>query len=93
MFLPCSLLIQDDFSEGNWKEAVEATAAVKVTWVDVWFNLSSTQRTRAVEAISAGLARNKFIRDITLWQVPEEIIKPTKQTLRTNSGVTRVDVE
>ena len=93
MFLPCSLLIQDGFSEDNWKEAVEAIAAAKVRKVNITFNDSSTQKPRAVDTISAGLARNKFIRDITLWQVPEEIIEPTRQTLRTNSGVTHVSVD
>ena len=90
MFLPCSLLIQDGFSEDNWKEAGEAVAAAKVRKVCMWFNDSSTQRSRAVDTISAGLARNKFIREIILRQVPEEIIKRTRQTLKTNSGVTHV---
>ena len=92
MFLPCSLLIQDGFSEDNWKEAVEAIAATKVREVHMLFNVSSTQKPRVVDTISVGLAQNKFIRDIALQQVPEEIIEQTRQTLKTNSGVTRVTV-
>ena len=92
MFLPCSLLIQDDFSEDNWKEAVEAVAVAKLRKMFMAFNNSSTQRPRVVDTISAGLAQNKFIRDVRLWQVPEEIIERTRQTLKTNSGVTHVYV-
>ena len=71
---------------------MEAVAAAKVRKVVMWFSVSSTQRPRAVDTISTGLARNKFIREIWLQRVPEEIIEPSRQTLRTNSGVTRVDV-
>ena len=71
---------------------MEAVAAAKVRKVDVTFNDSSTQRPRAVDTISAGLALNKFIREVRLHKVPEEIIEPTRQTLRTNSSVTQVYV-
>ena len=71
---------------------MEAVAAANVRKVNIKFNVSSTQRPSAVDTISAGLAWNKFIREIWLWQVPEEIIEPTRQTLRTNIGVTDVDV-
>ena len=93
MFLPCSLLIQDGFSEDNWKEAGEATAAAKVRGVFVIFNNSSTQIPRVVDTISAGLAQNQFIREIRLQKVPKEILEPTRHTLWTNSGVTFVDVD
>ena len=92
MFLPCSLLIQDGFSEADWKEAEEAVATVKVKWVWLEFNDISTQRQRAVHALTAGLARNTFVRDITLWRVPVEVIKSVRQTLSTNRRVTRVNV-
>ena len=71
---------------------MEDIAAAKVRKVFMAFNNSSTQRPRVVDTISAGLARNKFIRSIGLVQVPEEIIEPTRQTLRTNSGVMGVTV-
>ena len=71
---------------------MEAVAAAKVRKVDMTFNDSSTQRPRAVDTISAGLALNKFIREVRLHKVPEEIIEATRQTLRTNSGVTHVYV-
>ena len=90
MFLPCSLLIQDGFSEDNWKEAVQAVAAAKVREVQIVFNVKSTQRPRTVDTISAGLAQNKFIRKIRLRQVPQEISQSARQTLMTNSGVTYV---
>ena len=87
MFLPCSLLIQDGFSEDNWKEAGKAIAAAKVRVVEIYFDYRSNTRHRAVETISTRLARNKFIREIRLYQVPEETIDPARQRLRTNSGV------
>ena len=71
---------------------MEAVAAAKVREVRMMFNVSSTQRPRAVDTISAGLARNKFIREITLRGTPKEIVESTRQTPRTNSGVTDVDV-
>ena len=71
---------------------MEAIATAEVRKVVMLFSDSSTQRPRAVDTVSAGLARNKFIREIRLYKVPEEIIEPTRQTLRTNSGVTHVDV-
>ena len=71
---------------------MEAIAAAKVRNVFMAFNDSSTQRPRAVDTISAGLPRNKFIREIRLYKVPEKIAESTRQTLRTNSGVTRVYV-
>ena len=71
---------------------MEAIAAAKVREVHMLFDDSSTQRPRAVDTISARLARNKFIIAIRLGQVPEEINELTRQTLMTNSGVTRVDV-
>ena len=92
MFLPCSLLIQDDFSEEQWKEAEEAVATAKVEVVDLWFNEESTQRQRAVQTLTAGLARSTFVRVIALRNVPVEMIKSVKQTLSTNSGVTHVNV-
>ena len=92
MFLPCSLFIQDGFSEEQWKEAEEAVATAKVQVVDLWFNEESTQRQRAVQTLTAGLARSTFVRVITLLHVPVEMIESVRQTLSTNSSVTRVHV-
>ena len=94
MFLPCSLLIQDGFSEADWKEAEEAvaTANYKVSEVHLWFNEESTQRQRAVHTLTAGLARSTFVRVIKLRRVPVEMIESVRQTLSTNRSVTHVDV-
>ena len=92
MFLPCSLLIQDGFSEDEWKEAEEAVATAKVREVCLVFDDKSSQRSRAVQTITDGLVRNEFIRYITLRQVPEEMTDLVRQTLQTNSGVTHVRV-
>ena len=92
MFRPCSLLIQDGFSEADWKEAEEAVASAKVEEWWLRFDEKSTQRQRAVHAITAGQARSMFVRVITLRCVPVEMIKSVRQTLSTNNGVTHVDV-
>ena len=92
MFLPCSLIIQDGFSEEQWVEAEEAVASAKVEKVCLRFNKESTQRQRAVHALTAGLARSTFVRVITLRRVPVEMIESVRQTLSTNRHVTYVDV-
>ena len=66
MFLPCSLLIQDGFSEENWKEAEEAIAAAKVKTIDVEIDENSTQGPRALDTIMPCRIRPE--------QVSEEII-------------------
>ena len=68
-----SLLIQDGFSEDEWNEAEEMVATSKVRMVQLVFDRNSIQRPRAIEAISDGLARNKFIQRIVLSNVPEEM--------------------
>ena len=90
-FFHISLFIQDGFSEADWKEAEEAVATAKMR--KVWLNVNdkSTQRQGAVHALTAGLARSTFVRDITLLHVPVEMIKSVRQTLSTNNGVTYVD--
>ena len=87
-----SLLIQDGFSEEQWKVAEEAVATAKVEKVYLEFTEKSTQRQRAVHAFTAGLARSTFVRVIMLRRVPVEMIKSVRQTLSTNNGVTYVDV-
>ena len=89
LFLPCSLLIQDGLSEDQWKEAEEATASAKVRTVWLRFDVKSRQRSRAVQTICDGLAKNKLVVSIRLRNVPEEMVESVKQTLKT---VTYVDV-
>ena len=68
------------------EEAV-VTAKVREVWLE--FNDKSTQRQRAVHALTAGLARSTFVRGIKVRRVPVEMIESVRQTLNTNSGVTR----
>ena len=88
LFLPCFLLIQDDLSEDQWKEAEEALASAKVRAVALWFDVNSRQRSRAVQSISNGLAMNRFIMHVQLWCAPKEMEKSVKQTLKTVTDVT-----
>ena len=92
MFLPCSLLIQNGFREDEWKEAEEVVAIAKVMKVRLSFDDKSRQKSRAVQTITDGLVRNKFIMSIILLKVPKEMTESTRRTLQTNSGVTRVFV-
>ena len=73
-------------------EAEEAVASAKVEKVYLKFNEESTQRQRAVHALTAGLARSTFVRVITLRDVPVEMIESVRQTLSTNRRVIHVDV-
>ena len=68
------------------EEAV-VTAKVREVWLE--FNDKSTQRQRAVHALTAGLAWSTFVRGIKVRRVPVEMIESVRQTLNTNSGVTR----
>ena len=73
-------------------EAEEAVATAKVEYVCLKFNDKSIQRQRAVHALTAGLARSTFVRVVSLRRVPVEMIESVRQTLSTNSRVTRVNV-
>ena len=81
MFLPCSLFIQEGFSEVQWEEAKEAVATAKVTVVVLKFGADSAQIQRTVKIITDGLALNKFVRNITLFGVPEEMHASVKLKL------------
>ena len=89
LFLPCSLLIQDGLCEDQWKEAEEAAASAKVRMVPLCFDNTSRQRSRAVQAISNGLAMNRSINHVELHYVPKEMEESVKQTLK---AVTYVSV-
>ena len=54
------------------------------------FDTQSIQRPRAIQAITDGLARNKFIEDIRLCRVPEQMKTAVKHKL-CNSSVTFYD--
>ena len=81
VLLPCSLLIQDGFSEEQWMEAEEAIATAKVLRVQLLFDVNSTHRQRAVTTITDGLTLNKFVRDAVLVLIPEEMRASVKQKL------------
>ena len=62
-------------------EAEEAIASAKVLRVELWFDVDSTHRQRAVTAITDGLALNKFVRRAWLRRVPEEMHASVEQKL------------
>ena len=59
---------------------------------EVWleFNAKSTERYRAIQVITAGLSRNRFIGMITLYGVPEAMQAAVEDKLHSSS--VRVDV-
>ena len=61
--------------------AEEAVATAKVRWVHLAFATDSIQRCRAIQAITDGLARNKFIGNTILYNVPKELRTSVKHTL------------
>ena len=81
LFLPCSLLTQDGFSEEQRMEAEEAVANAKVLGVTLWFDEDSTYRQRAVTTITDGLTLNKFVGSAQLRHVPEKMHASVKQKL------------
>ena len=85
MFLPCSLLIQDGFNKQEWKEAEEAVTTAKVKKVMLSFNDKSTVRHRAIQAVTTGLSSNKFIGEITLFGVPQEVKAAVEDKLHSSS--------
>ena len=85
LFLPCSLLIQDDFSEEQWMEAEEAVATAKVRVVSLSFNDKSTERCRVIQTVTAGLSSNKFIGKIVLFGVPQELKAAVEDKLHSSS--------
>ena len=84
--------MQDGFSEADWKEAEEVVATARVKGVHLRFNDKSTQRQRAVNTLTAGLARSTFVLVIQLSHVPVEMVESVRQTLSTNNGVIHVVV-
>ena len=54
---------------------------------EVWlsFNGKSTERRRVIQTITAGLSSNKFIREITLYGVPQEMKAAVKDKLHSSS--------
>ena len=64
--------------------AEEAVATAKVKEVHLVFN-NSTERHRAIQAVTAGLFSNKFIKKITLFKVPEEMRAAVEDKLHSSS--------
>ena len=83
-------LIQDGFSEEQWKEAEEAVASVKVREVYLSFNVKSTKTCEAVESITTCLSSNKFIEEITLRGVPEEMRAAVEDKLHSSRVIVHV---
>ena len=57
----------------------------KVKVVYLVFNDKSTVRRRAIQAVTAGLSRNRFIEEITMRGVPQELQAAVKDKLDSSS--------
>ena len=70
--------------------AEEAVSTAKVRVVLLFFNDKSTERHKAIQAVTTGLSSNKFIGEITLFRVPEEMKATVEDKLHSSS--VRVEV-
>ena len=80
----CVLYLQKWLSEEDWAQLEEAASCVQVVKVevDVW------GRARASKALAAGFSRNSVLREVTLGQVPKELVESVRGTLCTNTALT-----
>ena len=74
-------------NEQEWKEAEDAIATAKVREVWLVFNDKSTERRRAIQAVTAGLSSNTFI---VLHVVPEELRAAVEDKLHGPSVIVNV---
>ena len=72
------------------EESKKAIATVKVKVVYLVFNDKSTERCRAIQAITADLSSNTFIEEITLHGVPQEMKAAMED--KVHSSIVRVHV-
>ena len=66
-------------------EAEESVTTAKVKKVLLFFNDKSTERRRAIQAVTTGLSSNKFIEEITLFGVPQEMKAAVEDKLHSSS--------
>ena len=85
-----SVCIQDGFSEEQWQEAEEAVSTAKVKNMELHFAHNSQERSRALQAITGGLAWNKFVGKIVMWGVPEQMQAIVERKLCNSSLTVRV---
>ena len=78
------MYLQREFSEEEWAQLEGAASCAKVLKVEVDVQLSD----RFSSALAAGLVKNKVLREVKLYGVPEEEHKSLRKTLCSNRELT-----
>ena len=82
-----SLYVQIDKRDWTEEECAALTAALskaKIRSIWIWWNLS----TSGWIALSKGLSLNKEVREVTLWEVPEELHEEMRKIIKSNLEIT-----
>ena len=71
-------------SEADWAQLEEATSCAQVVKVivDVVYNAEASR------ALAAGFSRNLVLGEVTLNEVPEDLVESVRGTLYTNTALT-----
>ena len=85
----CGLYLQGRFSEEEWAQLEEVASCAQVVKVEVDVMFSD----RASHVLAAGLRKNKVLREVTLSDVPSQLVDSVKRTLSMNTALTTVVVK
>ena len=83
-----SLYVQRDLTEEECAALTAALSKAKIRSVAIRWDLS----TSGWIAFSKGLSLNKEVREVTLWGVPEELHEEMRKIIKSNPGITSLDI-
>ena len=85
------MYLQEKFSEEEWAQLEEAARCAKVVKVkvDVMFS-DQASSARGLTVLSAGLVKNKVLKEMTLYGVPKNVEGSVRQILQSNTELTVV---
>ena len=87
----CVLYLQGWWSEQDWAQLEEAASCAQVVKVEVnvgdEFSASLDDSAGASRALAAGFSKNPLLREVELWDVPEELVESVRGTLCTNTAL------
>ena len=86
-----SLYVQRDKRDLTEEECAALTAALskaKIRSVEIGWDLS----TSGWIALSKGLSLNKEVREVTLWEVPEELQEEIRKIIKSNPEITQLNI-
>ena len=77
------MYLQEELSEEDCAQLEEAVSCAQVVKVKVM----AMYNARASRALAAGFSRNSVLREVTLWDVPMELVQSLRGTLCTNAAL------